>query len=109
MDLLLSRVNLDNPKSVNLIFPSLEIRRLSGLRSLWFLNKKSKETYKMNDCYCYTLFQVSSQLGCSTNNPAERVAFCEEQRNTCVQAFSYLPTLRFSPFFERHFSYCTPG
>ena len=34
IDLLLSNVNLDNPKSVNLIFPSLEIRRLSGLRSL---------------------------------------------------------------------------
>ena len=34
IDLLLSSVNLDNPKSVNLIFPSLEIRRLSGLRSL---------------------------------------------------------------------------
>ena len=32
--LLLSRVNLDSPKSVNLIFPSLDIRRLSGLRSL---------------------------------------------------------------------------
>jgi len=30
----LSSVNLDNPKSVNLIFPSLEMRRLSGLRSL---------------------------------------------------------------------------
>ena len=35
--LLLSRVNLDSPKSVNLIFPSLDIRRLSGLRSLFIV------------------------------------------------------------------------
>ena len=35
--LLLSRVNLDSPKSVSLIFPSLDIRRLSGLRSLFIV------------------------------------------------------------------------
>lgn len=35
--LLLSRVNLDSPKSVNLIFPSLDIRRLSGFRSLFIV------------------------------------------------------------------------
>ena len=44
IDLLLSNVNLDNPKSVNLIFPSLEIRRLSGLRSLKL--RFEKELYK---------------------------------------------------------------